>query len=153
MPTETENNPSKTSIATTITAIATLLTAIGGLIYAVKSTNSSGNDEKKISKTLINNIEHKTAKIYHGNVGKLETTFNLSFDKNSNSVNGNYYYNKKQDQLYQISGVFTDDEIKIDEFTQGNISANCVLKIDGEDCLHGKMYNNDGRIHEMNICE
>lgn len=143
-----ENKTEKTSVAVVITAIATLLTALGGLIYALKSPNSVP-DDKKNPVHLVDNIE----KIYHGNVGKLEATFKLSFDNKSTAVKGTYSYDKKQDQLYQLSGIAMNDDLHLNEFTKGILTANCVLKKGINGCFTGKMFNNDGRVYTMNICE
>lgn len=149
---ENENKPSKTSGAAIITAIATLITAVGGLIYALKSKDLTSDDNKIIPKIVVDQKSSKIEKIFHGKVGRLETTFNLTFDHNENTVEGTYYYNKRQDQLYQLSGIFTSDEVHLDEFTKGERSAKCILKKDETGCYFGKMFNNDGNIHQMHIC-
>lgn len=74
----TENKGDKTSLAVIITAIATLITAMGGLIYAWKSKDlSEANPVQNIKPWLDNKSSEK---IFYGKVGKLETTFNLTFD-------------------------------------------------------------------------
>ena len=145
----TENKTEKTSIAVTITAIATLITALGGLIYALKSPSPNSLHDNNNPLHLVENIE----KIYHGKVGKLEATFKLSFDSKSTAVKGTYSYDKKQDQLYELSGIAMNNDLHLNELTKGNISANCVLKKGNDGCFSGKMFNNDGRVLQMNICE
>ncbi|WP_027378126.1 hypothetical protein [Kaistella palustris] len=148
----TENKSEKTSFAVTVTAIATLITALGGLIYALKSKDASDAERKEPSSLSIKGITG-TEKIFHGNVGKLQTTFNLTFDNNSTGVSGNYYYNKRQDQLYDLKGIYTGEDLHLTEFTKGTATAKCVLQKSGNDCFTGKMFNNDGRSFVMNICE
>lgn len=145
----TENTSNKTSIAVTITAVATLITALGGLIYALKSKNLSTGE----AKSWFDNRENGIEKILYGNVGKLETTFNLSIDENSGAVKGTYFYNKKQDQLYQLTGISSKNDLHLTEFTKGKPTAKCVLKKGDNGCYIGKMFNDDGRIYTMNICE
>lgn len=139
----TEEKSAKTSYAVTITAIATLITAIGGLVYALKS-NSVPDDSPAMPFT--------SEKILHGKVGKLETTYNLSFEANSDAVQGTYFYNQKQDKLYKLSGVSINEDLHLNEFTNGKQTAKCVLKKDGSGCYNGTMFNNDGRSYAMSIC-
>ena len=136
----TDEKPAQKSYAVTITAIATLITAIGGLVYALKPSPDS------------NDFIQKTEKIFYGKVGKLNTTFNLIFENTSDKVKGTYYYNKKKDQIYRLSGVYTKDVLKLNEFTDGDFTAKCDLRKE-DDCYSGKMFNSDGRVHEMKICE
>lgn len=139
----TEEKPAKTPYAVTITAIATLITAVGGLVYALKSNSIPDDPPTK----PIN-----TEKIFHGKVGKLETTYNLAFEANSDAVNGTYYYNQKQDKLYKLSGVSKNNDLHLNEFTNGTQTAKCVLKKDESGCYNGTMFNNDGRTYAMSIC-
>ena len=149
----TENTSNKTSIAVTITAVATLITALGGLVYALKSKNLSAEEKKEKVITWFGSDTGDTEKILYGNVGKLETTFNLSIDEKSGAVKGTYFYNKRQDQLYQLSGVSSKNNLHLTEFTKGKPTAKCVLKKGDNGCYTGKMFNDDGRNYTMNICE
>lgn len=144
----TENKTEKTSIAVIITAVATLLTALGGLIYALKSPSQNTLPAPNNPVHLSENTE----KTYYGNVGKLEATFNLTFINNSTSVKGTYFYDKKENQRYELSGTVTNGDLHLNEYTKGILTANCVLKkYDG--CFSGKMFNKDGRVFVMNFCE
>lgn len=149
----TENKVEKASTAVTITAVATLLTALGGLIYALKSPNPVINQPAVDPKPFVDTVKNNTTKIFYGKVGKLDTTFNLTFEKNSTSVHGTYYYNKRQDQLYQLSGIAMNGDLHLNEFTKKISTAKCVLKKDANGCFVGKMFNDDGKIFNMSICE
>ena len=149
----TENKGDKTSLAVTITAIATLITAMGGLIYAWKSKNFSENPQTEIIKPVVNPTNSSTNKIFYGKVGKLDATFNLTFDSTSTTVSGHYYYDKKQNELYQLSGIYMKGDLQLNEYTNRILTANCVLKRDNFGCFAGKMFNQDGRKYDMSICE
>lgn len=44
-------------------------------------------------------------------------------------------------------------DLQLNEFTNGILTAKCVLKKDNNGCFVGKMFNNDGRKYDMSICE
>ncbi|MDF0720385.1 hypothetical protein P0M11_10295 [Kaistella sp. PBT33-4] len=149
----TENITGKPSMAATITAIATLVTAVGGLIYTLRSGNLGAENSKDKVQPAVTVHAQKVEKIMNGTVGKMQAVFTLTFNPNSSTVTGTYYNNAKPRNIYDLRGSISGNNLHLNEYTNGVLSAKCVLEADGRGCYTGTMYNTDGRIFPMQFCE
>lgn len=147
----TENISGKPSLAATITAVATLITAVGGLIYALKTGNLSAEGNREEVKPAVALPAQKVEKVLNGTVGKMQAVFTLTF--NNSSVAGSYYYNARPQKIYDLRGTLNQNELHLNEYTKGVLSAKCVLESGQDGCYTGTMYNTDGRVFPIQFCE
>jgi hypothetical protein len=169
-----ENKNWWTTLPGIITALATLITAIGGLLVILNSngylshkkeadsnskTENAASDAKVDKNKMpvvseketatISNIKTSTLK---GNVGKLQVVFNLTFNSVTKKIQGSYYYPARKNVVYEITGIILPDGIELTEFTSDVKTATCTLNNAGN-CYNGRMYNNNGKQFDMNICK
>ncbi len=149
----TDNISGKPSLAATITAITTLVTAVGGLIYTLKSGNTGVESSKDEVKPPVAVRAQKIEKIMNGTVGKMQAVFTLTFNTNGNTVTGTYYNNAKPQKIYDLRGSINGNSLQLNEYTNGILSAKCVLEAYDHGCYSGTMYNTDGRTFPMQFCE
>ena len=107
------------------------------------NTPSSSNSNQSIK---------TTAKTFTGNVGKLQASYNLTWN-NDGSIYGTYYYPSRPNISYTLKGKdLGNGNIQLTEYTGSVVSANCNLKLKSN-CYVGQMNNTDGRVFKMTICQ
>jgi hypothetical protein len=89
---------------------------------------------------------------YTGNVGNMTAEFDLVLDYSANKVTGIYHYPKRKGVIYSLSGIITNDQIRLTEYTSGSESANCTLDLTDENCYSGIMKNTNGKVLPMKLC-
>ncbi len=120
-------------------------------------SNESSESEKIIKKEdsdlqTANAGVSATIKEYSGNVGKLATSYNLTWNLDG-TIEGSYYYLNKPNIKYTLKGEdLGNGNIQLTEYTESNISANCKLTLEAN-CYVGRMNNTDGRILKMTMCQ
>lgn len=151
-----------------LTGLTALITAVGGLLITLKSLGYIGSEPKKefheVAREAPGTIKtdetreaiaagsSAKAMSFEGNVGKLEAVFNLSFDLRTNTVQGTYFYKKRQNTIYVLKGAIHDNKLELTEYTSGKITATCLLESVNGGCYGGRMSNTDGRVFNMMFC-
>jgi hypothetical protein len=140
---------------------------IAGIILAVLTgwaikhgTETASNSDKSYSPQRNNSTNSspvlQTDKIkinlYKGTVGNWAAFFNLSFDYSNKTISGTYYYPKRPNVIYKLSGNFSNENIVLTEYTENQITATCKLTSNDFKCFSGVMNNTDGRKLDMNFC-
>jgi hypothetical protein len=90
--------------------------------------------------------------LFTGSVGKLKANYILAWNADG-SLNGTYFYPTRPNVIYAIKGKdLGNGNIELTEYTEGIISANCYLSLNGN-CYTGQMKNTDGRQFKMVMCK
>jgi len=113
--------------------------------YSYGNSNNSNNTNQSTTPTT-------TTKSFSGNVGKLLTSYSLTWNSDG-TIFGIYYYPNKPNTTYTLRGKdLGNGNIQLTEYTGSNVSANCNLSLQGN-CYVGQMNNTDGRTFKMTMCQ